>query len=58
MKPELSLHVEWQKSFLPDLLAVIEAVHFDVILATHSPFIVGDRSDLLEGLPTETLLAE
>jgi len=42
-EPELSVHVEWQKSFLPDLLAVIEAVHFDVILATHSPFIVGDR---------------
>lgn len=46
-EPELSLHVTWQKSFLPDLLEIVAAARFDVLLATHSPFIVGDRNDLM-----------
>jgi predicted ATP-binding protein involved in virulence len=46
-EPELSLHVTWQKSFLPDLLEIVSTANFDVLLATHSPFIVGDRSDLM-----------
>lgn len=46
-EPELSLHVTWQKSFLPDLLEIVAATNFDVLLATHSPFIVGDRNDLM-----------
>jgi predicted ATP-binding protein involved in virulence len=49
-EPELSLHVTWQKSFLPDLLEIVSATKFDVLLATHSPFIVGDRSDLMTPL--------
>ena len=43
----ISLHVTWQKAFLPDLLSIVQTTHFDVLLATHSPFIVGDRSDLM-----------
>lgn len=46
-EPELSLHVSWQRSFLDDLLEVIKLAHFDVLLATHSPYIVGERSDLM-----------
>ncbi|SEF24330.1 AAA family ATPase [Variovorax sp. NFACC27] len=46
-EPELSLHVSWQRSFLDDLLEVIRLARFDVLLATHSPYIVGDRSDLM-----------
>jgi len=46
-EPELSLHVTWQKNFLPDLLRIVEATRYDVLLATHSPFIVGDRTDLM-----------
>ncbi|NPT37503.1 AAA family ATPase [Paraburkholderia xenovorans] len=45
-EPELSLHVTWQKAFLRDLLGIVAAANFDVILATHSPFVVGDRNDL------------
>ncbi|NPT62301.1 AAA family ATPase [Paraburkholderia elongata] len=45
-EPELSLHVTWQKAFLRDLLGIVAAANFDVILATHSPFVVGDRTDL------------
>lgn len=52
-EPELSLHVNWQKSFLPELLEIVSAAHFDVLIATHSPFIVGDRSDLMTALRTE-----
>ncbi len=49
-EPELSLHVSWQKQFVPDLLAIAKAVGIDVVLATHSPFIVGDRLDLTVAL--------
>ena len=51
-EPELSLHVSWQKSFLADLASVIAIVEFDVLLATHSPYIVGDRADLMVELST------
>jgi predicted ATP-binding protein involved in virulence len=57
-EPELSLHLEWQRSFLDDLMRVIKVVGFDVIIATHSPYIVGDRSDLLVDLsPTVAVAA-
>lgn len=46
-EPELSLHVTWQKSFLPELLEIVSATKFDVLLATHSPFVVGDQNDLM-----------
>ncbi|MBK8232979.1 MAG: ATP-binding protein [Candidatus Eisenbacteria bacterium] len=52
-EPELSLHVTWQKTFLSDLLEIVEATGFDVVLATHSPFIVGDRNDLLVELKAD-----
>ena len=46
-EPELSLHVAWQKRFLPDLLKIGELSHFDALIATHSPYIAGERSDLM-----------
>jgi predicted ATP-binding protein involved in virulence len=46
-EPELSLHVDWQKRFLPDLIQVIQLANFDAVLATHSPYIVGDFTDLM-----------
>lgn len=52
-EPELSLHVSWQKAFLPELLDVVKAAGIDVILATHSPTIVGDRLDLMTALDAE-----
>ena len=56
-EPELSLHLEWQRSFLDDLMRVIKVVGFDVIIATHSPYIVGDRSDLLVDLSATVAIA-
>ena len=52
-EPELSLHVGWQKRFLPDLLEIVQAAEFDALIATHSPFIVGDRSDLMVPLAAD-----
>jgi predicted ATPase len=52
-EPELSLHVLWQKRFLPDLLEIVQTVSCDALIATHSPFIVGDRSDLMVPLAAE-----
>ena len=55
-EPELSLHLEWQRSFLDDLMRVIKVVGFDVIIATQ-PYIVGDRSDLLVDLSAKVSVA-
>ena len=49
-EPELSLHVAWQKRFLPDLLQIVKLSEIDAVVATHSPYIVGDRNDLMIGL--------
>ena len=49
-EPELSLHVEWQRKFLPDLMEIVQLSGFDAVVATHSPFIVGERDDLMVGL--------
>ena len=49
-EPELSLHVAWQKKFLPDLLKIVQLANFDALVATHSPFVVGQRTDLMIGL--------
>jgi predicted ATP-binding protein involved in virulence len=49
-EPELSLHITWQKAFLEDLLKVVSETTFDVLIATHSPFIVGERYDLITPL--------
>ena len=53
-EPELSLHVAWQKRFLSDLVSIVQLAGFDVLIATHSPFIVGDRDDLMVGLGDPT----
>ena len=40
-EPEISLHVKWQMSLVKILLEIKEIVENDVIIATHSPEIVG-----------------
>ncbi len=49
-EPELSLHLTWQKRFVPDLLQIIKLSSFDAIIATHSPFIAETRNDLMVAL--------
>lgn len=45
-EPELSLHVAWQEKFLSDIDDIAKLSGFRVLLATHSPQIIGDRYDL------------
>lgn len=44
-EPELSLHVAWQRRFLDDLKVITDLGQFDVLIATHSPQIIGDKLD-------------
>ena len=44
-EPEISLHVAWQKAFIEGLTEIIELNKFDVVLATHSPQLIGKRYD-------------
>lgn len=49
-EPEISLHVGWQKSFIEDLMYISDIVGFESIVATHSPFIVGEKYDMMVSL--------
>lgn len=52
-EPEISLHISWQKEFINDLKEVIRINNLAVIIATHSPDIIGNYWDLavqLEGV--------
>lgn len=46
-EPEISLHVSWQNEFLEDLVRIAKWIGFDAIIATHSPYIVGQRGEHL-----------
>jgi ABC-type transport system involved in cytochrome c biogenesis ATPase subunit len=46
-EPELSLHVTWQKDLLPELLEIARLSDLDFVLATHSPYIVGEHEELM-----------
>lgn len=51
-EPEISLHVNWQKTFLSDLREVSALARHRFLVATHSPNIIGrfsDRMVRLEG---------
>jgi predicted ATP-binding protein involved in virulence len=45
-EPEISLHLAWQQQFLGDLVEMAKLSAFDVLVATHSPAIIGKRWDL------------
>jgi predicted ATP-binding protein involved in virulence len=45
-EPEISLHVAWQEKFLGDLMEVVKLSEIDVVVATHSPEIIGEHWDL------------
>ncbi|MGH2567555.1 MAG: AAA family ATPase [Bacteroidota bacterium] len=49
-EPELSLHVTWQHKFLDDITRISELVDLDFLIATHSPSIIHDRSNLMTAL--------
>lgn len=43
-EPELSLHLRWQESFITQLEKVLD-VNNQIILATHSPILVGNKKE-------------
>ena len=46
-EPEISLHVEWQETYLDKLLAICKMNGLQAIVATHSPNIISSHYDLL-----------
>lgn len=44
-EPEISLHVSWQRQFLNDIAKVAELTGIRVLVATHSPQIIGPHID-------------
>jgi AAA domain, putative AbiEii toxin, Type IV TA system len=53
-EPELSFHVAWQQAFLKDLQVITKLGDLDILIATHSPNIIFDRSDLTVALEAPT----
>lgn len=49
-EPEISLHVDWQRSFLDDIAKVEKLRNHKFIVATHSPQIIGSRRSLCVAL--------
>lgn len=49
-EPEISLHVDWQRSFLDDIAKVANLRGHKFIVATHSPQIIGNRRSLCVAL--------
>ena len=56
-EPELSLHIAWQEQFLTDLKKITDVSSFDVLIATHSPQIIGERWDLTVALEEPSKLS-
>lgn len=56
-EPERSQPVAWQRRWLAELLAIATVVGFDALVATHSPFVVGGREDLVVRLPAVRALS-
>lgn len=53
-EPEISLHVAWQHEFMDDLEEIARQKRLRVVVATHSPQIIGDRWDNCYDLKEQT----
>ncbi|WP_232830222.1 AAA family ATPase [Lewinella sp. IMCC34191] len=49
-EPEISLHISWQKNVISDLKEIIEINPMSIIIATHSPAIIGPHWELTKEL--------
>lgn len=49
-EPEISLHIQWQKNFIKDLMEIISVSNIDVIVATHSPSICEGYRNIMQEL--------
>jgi predicted ATP-binding protein involved in virulence len=49
-KPEIFLHVDWQRQFIEDILKIAKLGDHTFLIATHSTQIIGSRRDLAVAL--------
>lgn len=49
-EPEISLHLEWLQSMIGDLIRVAEKNKVSLLIATHSPDLVGENYELVQHL--------
>ena len=49
-EPELSLHISWQNKFIDDIKSIISLKNLSIIIATHSPDIIGNHWTLTQEL--------
>jgi len=45
-EPEISLHISWQNNFIEDLKEIIKLTNINILIATHSPNIIGNNWDI------------
>jgi predicted ATPase len=53
-EPEISLHVDWQEKFVTSVKRVCDVTMQQFIVATHSPIVIGNDSDLLREVTSGT----
>jgi hypothetical protein len=46
-EPEISLHIGWQRQFIPDLQQVLKLTPTDVLISTHSPYLAAGKLGLM-----------
>lgn len=46
-EPEISLHIDWQERYIDDLIKICEMNNIQALVATHSPCIINEHTDLL-----------
>lgn len=46
-EPEISLHIDWQERFINDLYEICEMNNIQALVATHSPNIIYEHTDLI-----------
>ena len=49
-EPEISLHLEWMQAMIGDLIRVSEKNKMSLLIATHSPDLVGENYELVQHL--------
>lgn len=49
-EPEISLHLEWMQALIGDLIRVSNKNKMSLLIATHSPDLVGENYDLVQHL--------
>ena len=49
-EPEISLHITWQHHMIEDFGEISKLNHLSLLLATHSPDLIGDNWDLVQTL--------